>query len=217
MTGDTPATEVSLVRLGVITGAHGVRGAVKVKTFTEKPEDLSAYGTLISEDGSQSFEVAGLAPDKTGLRVSFKNIHHRDQAEALKGVVLCVTRDALPELSDDEDFYHADLIGLTAYTPDGEAMGQVDAVHNFGAGDMLDIAGTLIAFTHASVPEIDLAARRLTVVMPTEVEARPIEQQSSGQAKPNRRQRARANRKKGRAARQQAERNEDGRNEDDGQ
>ena len=131
--------------------------------------------------------------------------------------MLCVTRDALPELSDDEDFYHADLIGLTAYTPDGEAMGQVDAVHNFGAGDMLDIAGTLIAFTHASVPEIDLAARRLTVVMPTEVEARPIEQQSSGQAKPNRRQRARANRKKGRAARQQAERNEDGRNEDDGQ
>jgi 16S rRNA processing protein RimM len=202
LNGIVPENDDSLVRLGVITGAHGVRGAVKVKTFTQDPQDLSAYGTLTSEDGTQSFEITRLAQDKAGLRVTFKDIHHRDQAEALKGLVLCVARDALPDLQDEEDFYHADLIGLHAKSPDGAPLGVVEGVHNFGAGDVLEIAGEMIAFTKHTVPEIDLAGQTITVVMPAEVEARPPEQESSGQPKPNRRQRARANRKKARAARE---------------
>lgn len=195
MSGAAPDKTASLIRLGVIIGAHGIRGAVKVKTFTQDPKDLSAYGSLCSEDGGQVFDVSGLSPDKVGARVSFKNIHHRDQAEALKGTVLCVPRGALPTLEEEDGFYHADLLGLAAYDGAGQPLGLVEGVHNFGAGDVLDIAGEMIAFTKETVPEIDLAAGRLTVVMPVEVEARPPEQESpelaEGSSKTKRRRRRR--------------------------
>ena len=196
MSGAAPDKTASLIRLGVIIGAHGIRGAVKVKTFTQDPKDLSAYGSLCSEDGGQVFDVSGLSPDKVGARVSFKNIHYRDQAEALKGTVLCVPRLALPALDEEaEGFYHADLLGLTAYDASGQSLGLVEGVHNFGAGDVLDIAGEMIAFTKQTVPEIDLTAGRLTVIMPVEVEARPPEQESpelaEGSSKTKRRRRRR--------------------------
>ena len=172
------ANQNALIRLGVIIGTHGVRGAVKVKTFTENPKDLSAYGSLYSEDGGQVFDISSLAPDKAGARVSFKNIHHRDQAEALKGIVLCVPRSALPDLDEGEGFYHADLIGLEAYDEAGALLGTVEGVHNFGAGDVLEIAGEMLAFTKHTVPEINMDAGRLTVVMPSAIEARPPEQEN---------------------------------------
>ncbi len=191
------ANQNALIRLGVIIGAHGIRGAVKVKTFTEDPKDLSAYGSLYSEDGGQVFDISNLAPDKAGARVSFKNIHHRDQAEALKGIVLCVPRSALPALEAGDDFYHADLMGLEAFDAKGVLLGAVEGVHNFGAGDVLEIAGEMIAFTKHTVPEIDMAAGRLTVIMPDETEARPPEQENpnpekGGPSKTRRRRRKKA-------------------------
>jgi 16S rRNA processing protein RimM len=161
---------VVIARIGA---AHGIKGEVRVKAYTADPAGIGAYGPLTAEDG-RSFEVAslrpaaGTAPDM--LVVRFKGIADRNAAETLNGIELSVPRDRLPPAEDDE-FYHADLIGLTAVTRDGTELGTVIAVQNYGAGDLLEIAPRrgetiLVPFTRAVVPGIDLAAGRVTVDPP---------------------------------------------------
>jgi len=160
--------------LGVIAGAHGVRGLVKIKSFTEAPKDLVAYGPLSDEAGARRFEIAVKGMAKGSVLAAIDGINHREAAQALKGTGLYVDRAALPAPEDEEDYYHADLVGLRAQGLDGEEIGRVTAVHNFGAGDLLEIARgegaeLLIPFTKAAVPHVDLEAGRLTIDPPAEI------------------------------------------------
>ncbi len=162
------------VVLGVITGAHGIRGEVKLKSFTEDPQAIAGYGPLDTPSGAV-LEITALKPVKNGFIARIKGIGDRNQAEALKGTELRIDRDRLPA-PGAEEFYHADLIGLLAETAQGDSYGKVIAVHDFGAGDLLEIqlAGTstteLVPFTRDTVPKIDIAAGTLVVVPPSEDE-----------------------------------------------
>ncbi len=158
-----------------IGAAHGIKGEVRVKSFTAEPLELAAYGPLEAVDGRrftiEAARPAGASPDM--LVVRFQGVADRNAAEALNGLELTVPRERLPE-PDEDEFYHADLIGLDAVTPSGAPLGTVVAVPNYGAGDLLEIApprgpSLLIPFTRAAVPEIDLSARRVTVDPPAEV------------------------------------------------
>ena len=153
------------VVVGAFAGPHGVRGQVRLKPFTEVAADVAAYGPLMAADGRQfSVKVEGAAKGVLIARIA--GIETRNAAEALKGTLLYVPRAALPETEEDE-YYHADLIGLTAVRPNGVELGLVSAIHDFGAGDLLEIALTgenrtvLVPFTHEAVPEVDLSGRRL--------------------------------------------------------
>lgn len=170
------------VCLGAIAGAHGVRGLVKIKSFTEVPEDLAAYGPLTDADGERRFEIR-LTGGRTRdlLLGEIAGIADRDRAEALRGQRLYVERAALPE-PEPETFYHADLVGLRAEDRSGRVLGRVAAVDNFGAGDILEIvpdeeskgsAPLMLPFTRAAVPEVDLEAGRLVVEPPAETVAGP--------------------------------------------
>ena len=166
--------------LAVIGAPHGVRGEVRVKSFAADPMSLRDYGALFAEDG-RSFEVERLRPAKDVLVAKFRGVDDRDAAAKLTGLSLGVDRSALPA-PDEDEFYHADLIGLEAFNPAGSSIGHVVAVHNHGAGDILEIAppkrpSILVPFTKASVPDIDIAAGRLTVVPPIEVEVEPTEEE----------------------------------------
>lgn len=167
---------VTVARIGA---AHGIRGEVRVKAFTAAATDIDAYGLLEAADG-RTFEIqslrpaAGRSPDM--LVVRFKGVADRNQAEDLNGIELSVPRDRLPPPEPDE-FYHADLIGLKAVDRDGEAVGTVVSVANYGAGDILEIAPLrgqtlLVPFTRAAVPDVDLAKAQVTVVPPETIEAR---------------------------------------------
>ncbi len=175
MLQDLAMTERKLC-VAVVTGAHGVRGLVKVKAFTEVPEDVAAYGPVTDEAGRRewSLEVAGRGKGVVLVRVT--GVTDRDQAQALHGTQIFVAREALPALEEEETFYHADLIGLAVEDAEGQAIGRVKAVENFGAGDLLEIVDAadktvLLPFTKAVVPTVDLAAGRLVVVLPEEVAA----------------------------------------------
>ena len=163
------------VLLGVVIGAQGLKGEVKVKTFTEAPENLGAYGPLHTRDG-RKFTIAELRESSGLAIVHFEGINNRDAAEALKGAELCVSRATLPG-TDEQEFYHADLLGLRAEDEVGRSIGKVIAVHNFGAGDVIEIArdddnGTvLMPFTREIVPTIDLPQGRIVIAAPEEVEA----------------------------------------------
>jgi len=171
--------------VGIMVGAHGVRGLVKVKSFTEDPRDVAAYGPVSDEAGRQAWhlEVTGPAPGKSSdvLLVRIAGVQDRDAAQALHGTRLYVAREALPALAEEETFYHADLIGLAVEDPAGRALGTVTAVENHGAGDLLEIAGPggeslLLPFTRAVVPQVDLAAGRLVAVPPDEIVVQPGEE-----------------------------------------
>jgi 16S rRNA processing protein RimM len=163
--------------VGVIVGAHGVRGAVRVKPFTAEPASVAAYGPVEDETGSRRFELRLVGEGKGVVIATLKGVEDRNAAEALKGLRLYVARAALPA-PGEEEYYHADLVGLEAVTPAGTPLGRVRAVHDFGAGDSLELAlaagGTLLVpFTKAAVPEIDLAGGRLVVEPPEERLASP--------------------------------------------
>ena len=150
--------------VGAIAGAFGVRGEARLKSFCAEPSDLGAYSPLTSEDG-RSFAVKITRPIKGGFAARLSGVRTREDAEALRGTALYAPRDRLPALPDDE-FYHTDLIGLTVVDTGGEELGRVRAVHDFGAGDMLDVQGKMelmIPFTRAAVPTVDLAAGRIVV------------------------------------------------------
>ena len=161
------------VLIAQIGAAHGVRGEVRLKAFTEDPLSVARYGALESEDGRQRFEIEALRPAKDVLVVRLKGVADRNAAEALKNLRLYVAREKLPAPADDE-FYVADLIGLAAEGPDGASLGTVKAVHNFGAGDLLEIepadggATVMLPFTVATVPTIDIARKKIVIEPPVE-------------------------------------------------
>lgn len=163
--------------VGVIVGAHGVRGDLRVKSFTDNPEDLVSYGPLTDVAGTREFRLRVLGGGRGVLRVHMDGVDDRDAAEALAGIELYVARNQLPTPESDE-FYHADLIGLTAVGTDGAEVGTVRAVHDFGAGDILEIAcpegpPLMLPFTRAAVPKVDIAGGRLVVDPPAERLVRP--------------------------------------------
>jgi 16S rRNA processing protein RimM len=163
------------VLLGVVIGAQGLKGEVKVKTFTEAPQTLGAYGTLHAKDG-RAFTVETLRAHKPDEAVArFREIADRAAAESLKGTELFVSRDALPA-PDAEEFYHTDLVGLRAEDTEGRAIGAVRAIHNFGAGTVIEIVRddgdeVFLPFTREVAREIDLANGRIVIAAPQEIEA----------------------------------------------
>jgi 16S rRNA processing protein RimM len=157
--------------VGVITAPRGVRGQVRVKSFTAEPDDIVRYAPLTNADGSNEYRLEVVGHAKGVLLARVEGIKNREAAEALRGVELFVDRDVLPDAEDEDDFYYADLIGLTAVLPDGGVYGTVKALHDFGAGDMielsLNVSGNIILpFTKAVVPEVDMANGRIVVDPP---------------------------------------------------
>lgn len=155
-----------------IGAAHGLAGEVRLRSFTAAPDGFAHYGPLETEDRSRSLEIETLRPGKNDFLVRFRGIEDRTAAEALRNVALFVARERLPAPEEGE-FYHADLIGLAAVTRDGEALGEVVALHNFGAGDIVELrlarGGTLmLAFDAATVPQVDIAGGRIVVVPPAD-------------------------------------------------
>jgi 16S rRNA processing protein RimM len=167
----TVAAPICVARIGA---AHGVRGEVKLWIFTEDPLAVKRYGPLTTRDGTRQFEVTHAREAKSHLVATLKGIATREDAERLNGVELYIAREKLPE-TDEDEYYHADLIGLAAVTPADEPLGQVIAIHNFGAGDIIEIAPPhgatmLLPFTNAVVPSVDLAGGRVVVQLPEEID-----------------------------------------------
>ena len=165
----------SVVCVGRIGAAHGVRGQVKLWTFTEDPLSVTRYGRLATKDGARQFEVTHAREAGGYLVATLKGITTRSEAERLNGVELYVARDRLPETADGE-YYHADLIGLAAVTTTGEPLGRVVAIHNFGAGDIIEIAPPdgatmLLPFSNAVVPAVDVAGGCVVIERPREIES----------------------------------------------
>jgi len=165
------AAPICVARIG---GAHGVRGAVRLWTFTEDPLAVKRYGPLLTRDGARQFEVTHAREAKGHLVATLKGVATREEAERLNGVELYIAREKLPATSEDE-YYHADLIGLAAVTAANEPLGRVIAIHNFGAGDIIEIAPPqgatlLLPFTNAVVPSVDLEGGRVIIELPDEIE-----------------------------------------------
>lgn len=162
-------TTENRICVGAIMGAFGVKGEVRLKSFCADPAAIGDYSPLWSEDGKQSFEIKVTGPIKGGFAARIKNVRYKDQADALRGTALYVNRDALPNLPDDE-FYHADLIGLEVVDTGGVVLGRVRAVFDHGAGDLLELVGkgdpVLLPFTRAAVPTVDLASGRIVADPP---------------------------------------------------
>ncbi len=164
--------------IGAIAGVRGLKGEVRIKSFTADPDDIAAYGPVSTEDGKRTYRINVTARAKGLIIARLDGIEDRDAAEALKGTRLYVPKSVLPE-PEDGDFYHADLIGLKAETKDGETLGTVKAVHNFGAGDILEITDEsgegeedlMVPFTLGLVPEVDLTEGRIIVAPPEMLEA----------------------------------------------
>ncbi len=169
--GATTVTDATKrVCLGVVTGPHGVQGAVRIKSFTQAPEDIAHYGPLTDETGGSRFELSLVGAAKGVVLARLSGIEDRAQAEALRGLRLHLPRAALPQ-TEPEEYYHADLIGLEAVRGDGAPIGRVRAIHDFGAGDTLELARAgmppvMVPFTRAIVPKVDLAAGRLVLDPP---------------------------------------------------
>ena len=162
---------ICIARIGA---AHGVRGAVKLWTFTEDPFAVKAYGPLLTKDGARSFEIASAREAKGHLVATLKGVGSREDAERLNGIELYVAREKLPD-TDEDEYYHADLIGLAAVTTAEEPLGKVIAIHNFGAGNIIEIAPPrgptmLLPFSNAVVPTVDIAGGRVVIELPAEIE-----------------------------------------------
>ncbi|RJK98536.1 16S rRNA processing protein RimM [Paracoccus aestuarii] len=155
--------------VGAIAGAFGVHGEVRLKSFCAEPTDIAGYAPLTTEDGARRFDLTLTRPVTGGLGARLSGVTTKEQADALRGVTLWAPRSVLPSLPDDE-FYHADLIGLEVVDTGGAALGRVRAIYDHGAGDILEIVGgaqaLMLPFTRAVVPTVDLAARRIIVDPP---------------------------------------------------
>jgi 16S rRNA processing protein RimM len=166
------------ILVGRIASAHGLKGEVKIATFTAAPEGIAAYGPLETSTGGTVTIRSARAISAGSVIAAIEGVTDRTAAEKMAGCDLYVSREQLPATEDDGEFYHADLIGLAAFSPDGTPLGTVTAVHNFGACDLLELAvagasgGTeLIPFTEEHVPSVDLAGGRIVIVLPEDDEA----------------------------------------------
>ena len=154
------------VSVGAIAGSYGVRGELRIKSYCAVPEDIEKYSPLTSEDGKRSYAIALVRPIKNGFVARITDVTSKEEADAMRGTVLFADRDQLPSLPDDE-FYHADLIGLQVFDTGGNLIGKVKTVQNHGADDLLEtqLAGTsatvFLPFTKAAVPTVDLASGRI--------------------------------------------------------
>lgn len=159
------ANDNKRICLGAFAGAHGVRGETKVKCFTEDPADICAYGKLQTEDGKTFYELKFIRIDKLGAICHVKGIDNREIMQSLKGTRLYAMRDLLPEIEDEEEFYHADLVGLDVRDEAGVNVGKIMSVQDFGAGDLLEVNPStddgesepsfFIPFTLEVVPEVN--------------------------------------------------------------
>ncbi|QFT97631.1 Ribosome maturation factor RimM [Roseovarius sp. THAF8] len=161
-----------LICIGAVAGAFGVRGELRLKSFTATPEDIATYGPVTSEDGTQSYTITLTGQSTKGALIArLSGVATKEQADALRGLRLFVERDRLPALPDDE-YYHADLIGLDVYDTGGTLLGHVKSVQNHGASDILEIHGpglkatVLLPFTLEAVPTVDLASGRIVADPP---------------------------------------------------
>ena len=161
----------NLIIVGAIAGAFGTRGEVRLKSFCAVPEDIGTYGTLFSEDGSKEYEITITRPVKNGFAAKVKGVRFKDQADALRGVSLHVSRETLPNLPDDE-FYHSDLIGLEVFDTGGVKLGRFKSILDHGAGDILEVTGpglkqpALLPFTKSAIPTVDLTSGRVVADPP---------------------------------------------------
>ena len=156
-----------LICVAQVSAAHGVRGAVKLRCFTDAPENVANYGPLLDSDGHELFSIDLAGQTKGGVIAKIDGICDRDAAEALRGTQLFINRDRLPS-TDEDEFYHADLIGMSVENPMGRSLGEVCAVHDFGAGDIIEYLTTsgtreMVPFTSENVPAINLSERRLII------------------------------------------------------
>jgi 16S rRNA processing protein RimM len=168
-----PQPHSDRVCVAQIGAAHGIRGEVRLRAFTDDPMAISRYGPLESEDG-RLMAITAMRPANGFVVARLAGVADRNAAEQLRNVRLYVRRERLPALTDADDFYHVDLIGLAVVDRDGHALGSVAAVHNFGAGDLIEVKpahgpSVMLPFTKAVAPEVDLKARRLTIDLPTEI------------------------------------------------
>jgi len=167
----TPRPSGKRVLVARIGAAHGVRGDVKLWSFTVDPAAIATYRPLTDASGVRSFEIETMRPAKDCFVARLKGVADRNAAEALRNVDLYVERTRLPEPDEADEFYHADLVGLAAIHLDGTPLGRVTAVQNFGAGDLLELqppAGDSIyvPFTAAVVPTVDIAGGRVVIDPP---------------------------------------------------
>lgn len=164
----------NLVLMGQVGAAHGIKGEVRIKSFTEKPLDLAAYSPLLTNKAGQTITIKKARLQKDMLVAILAESQSRNDAEALNGTKLYVPRESLPQTEDDDEFYYTDLVGLKARTPEGEALGAVVAVQNYGAGDVLEVRPqkgptNLYPFTKQGVPTIKLDEGYLVIAPPVEV------------------------------------------------
>jgi 16S rRNA processing protein RimM len=167
-------TAAHLIEVGRVAGAFGVRGEIKVTSFSDDPRALLRYRAFLRADGSPALTLVSGRPAKGGLVARAQGVETRDQAEALRGLRLHIAREALPPPEEDE-FYLIDLIGLEARDPSGAVVGRIRAVENFGAGDLLEIAPAdgpswWLPFTREAAPEVRIADGFVTIVRPDEIE-----------------------------------------------
>ena len=163
-----------MIAVGRVAGAFGVRGEVRIAAFTEEPLALARFRELKRQDGSPGLTILSAREAKGGLICRCPGVETKEQADALRGLRLFIPRESLPA-PDEDEFYLADLIGLSAVTPEGETLGRVKSVQDFGAGDILEITPVeggptwYLAFTRETVPMVDIAAGKLVAIPPTEV------------------------------------------------
>ncbi len=159
--------------VGVVAGSHGLQGAVKIKSFMVEPSDIGAYGPLTDKNGARKFEIDLLSISEKNLIAKLSGVTDRNSSEAIKGLELFLTRDLLPKLDKDE-FYYSDLVGLSVENTEGEVIGVVGSVDNFGAGEIMEVnmkdgAVELLHISRKVVPEIDLRNKRVVIDPPSEV------------------------------------------------
>ena len=155
--------------LGAVVGVHGIRGEVKVKSFSDNEKNLTRYGDVSNESGDKNYSLKIVGHSKELLRVKIKGVDDRNTAETLVGTAFYINRDLLPDLKDDE-FYHTDLIGLDVRNSNNETIGEVNAIYNFGAGDIIELKlneGSLemLPFTKSYVPTINIKEHYIIVEM----------------------------------------------------
>ncbi len=164
----------ALVCVAVVAAPHGVRGALRLRTFTEQPESVAAYGPVYDKQGRRLFDLRLIGQAKTGVVVKVPDVEDRDEAERWRGVELYVPRSALPEPEDEDEFYVEDLQGLPVERRDGSRIGTVVGLENHGAGDLIEVGlesggSMVLPFTREVVPEVDLENRRVVVEPPPEL------------------------------------------------
>jgi 16S rRNA processing protein RimM len=169
--GHTVIDKLKLICVGAVAGAFGVRGEVRLKSFTSNPTDIANYAPLLTESGDKSFDLVITGRLKNGLAVRLSNVVNKEEADQLKGTKLFVPRDRFPMLPENE-FYYSDLVGMIVYDTGGNEIGKVHAVLNNGAGDLLEINGeklktsVIIPFTKEAVPTVDMESRRIVTDPP---------------------------------------------------